>query len=83
MSGLIKGPARTPIAQQTRLGWILSGNVQTKTFNCHVVVNNLEDIAKHWELEDVVNSSSSHLTWAQYCKEYYQATTKRLEDGRY
>ncbi|KAF9406726.1 hypothetical protein HW555_013000, partial [Spodoptera exigua] len=52
MDGLIKGPSQAPIAQQTALGWILSGNV--RTFNCHIVTNNISDLSKYWEIEDSI-----------------------------
>ncbi|KAH9638724.1 hypothetical protein HF086_013996 [Spodoptera exigua] len=83
MDGLIKGPSQAPIAQQTALGWILSGNV--RTFNCHIVTNNISDLSKYWEIEDVEpSSSSSSLTSEeQYCEEFYQQTTRRLDTGRY
>ncbi|KAH9629138.1 hypothetical protein HF086_008587 [Spodoptera exigua] len=82
MDGLIKGPSQAPIAQQTALGWILSGNV--RTFNCHIVTNNISDLSKYWEIEDVEPSSSSSLTSEeQYCEEFYQQTTRRLDTGRY
>ncbi|CAG9134447.1 unnamed protein product [Plutella xylostella] len=81
MSGLIKGPNMAPIAQQTRMGWILSGSV--KTFNCHVVVNNLSDISQYWELEEINNQPDDLTQDEQYCEEFYQSTTRRLEDGRY
>lgn len=81
MSGLIKGPSMAPIAQQTKLGWILSGNV--KTFNCHVVINNLSDLSQYWELEDVNDNSPVSSPEEQYCEQLYQSTTTRLPDGRY
>lgn len=81
MSGLIKGPAQAPIAQQTKLGWILSGNV--RTFNCHVVINNLKDIAQYWEMEDIQDEQSVLSKEEEYCEQLYQSTTKRLSDGKY
>ncbi|CAG9133832.1 unnamed protein product [Plutella xylostella] len=80
MSGLIKGPTQAPIAQQTKLGWVLSGNV--RTFNCNVVINNLADIKKYWEIEDIQDKSSV-CEADEKCEKFYQATTRRLESGRY
>lgn len=80
MSGLVKGPPKAPIAQQTKLGWILSGNVMK--FNCFAVLNNLDGISKFWEIEDIGQSSSMTID-EQFCEEYYQNTTRRLESGRY
>ncbi|KAF9807251.1 hypothetical protein SFRURICE_002848 [Spodoptera frugiperda] len=48
--GIIKQDKSHPVAQQTRLGWILCGNVQT--FHCNVVINNTDDIQKFWLIEE-------------------------------
>lgn len=83
MNGLVKGEVNEPMAQQTRLGWILSGNV-TKTFNCNVVVNEVNDLSKYWEVEDINGDACNSMTSEErYCEEFYTATTKRLSDGRY
>ncbi|CAK1602040.1 unnamed protein product [Parnassius mnemosyne] len=69
-----------PIAQQTRLGWILCGN--TKTYQCNVILNNIEQIEKFWETEDI----TEHFDLSEedlQCIQYYEETTKRLSDGRY
>ncbi|XP_075990192.1 uncharacterized protein LOC142985834 [Anticarsia gemmatalis] len=81
MSGLIKGPVQAPIAQQTKLGWILSGNV--RTFACHVVVNDVDSISKFWEVEDIRDSSPSLSSANLYCEEHYQSTPRKLESGQY
>lgn len=83
MSGLIKGPAQAPIAQQTKLGWILSGNV--KTFACHVVVNDVDSISKFWHSSKMIihEPTLSLSAEDQYCEEFYQSTTRRLESGQY
>lgn len=79
-NGLRKGPSTAPIAQQTRLGWILSGNV--KTFQCNIALKILPDLSKYWEIEDIANDtvlSNEDI----YCEELFQKTTKRREDGSY
>lgn len=81
MGGLIKGTKQQPIAQQTKLGWILSGPVTT--FNCHVVLNGVEDIANYWEVEEIASETTSLTQQEMYCEELYVNTTKRLPDGRY
>ncbi|KAJ0169226.1 hypothetical protein K1T71_015256 [Dendrolimus kikuchii] len=81
MSGLIKGPTMAPIAQQTRLGWIISGNV--RTFNCHVVLNNIKDLSQYWEMEEISDTTSALTPEEQYCEDLYQSSTRRLENGRY
>ncbi|XP_048479080.1 uncharacterized protein LOC125488978 [Plutella xylostella] len=80
MNGLLKGSSSEPIAQQTKLGWIISGRV---TFNCNVVIHNLEDISTYWELENVMDDNSDMTKRDQYCEEFYNKTTNRLSDGRY
>ncbi|XP_072933674.1 uncharacterized protein [Epargyreus clarus] len=72
--------ATLPTAQQTQLGWILSGNV--KTFQCNVVINNLEEIQRFWEIEDIADSSELSLE-DEHCLNFYQDTTARRKDGRY
>lgn len=66
VEGLIKGPPGSPVAQNTRLGWILSGQIHSEpaddSENCHsntavTVVsmhaecNENELLRKFWELE--------------------------------
>ncbi|XP_063830297.1 uncharacterized protein LOC135079574 [Ostrinia nubilalis] len=81
MNGLIKGPHQAPIAQQTKLGWILSGNVQR--FNCHVVINDVDNLSRFWEVEAINDTSSNMSEQEIYCEDLYQATTRRLDNGRY
>lgn len=81
MSGLVKGTHQSPIAQQTKLGWILSGHV--RTFTCNVAIKTFDDIKKYWEVEDINESSETLTADEQYCEDLFQTTTKRLEDGRY
>lgn len=80
MSGLLKGSSSEPIAQQTRLGWILSGRV---TLNCNVVIQNLDDIQTYWEMEDILDDKNDMTTQEQFCEDLYCQTTNRLPDGRY
>ncbi|KAL0892639.1 hypothetical protein ABMA27_014364 [Loxostege sticticalis] len=83
MSGLLRGKTNEPIAQQTKLGWILSGNVSS-TFNCHVVISNMEDMSRFWEIEEVTDNNMTKLTEReQWCEDFYESTTKRGQDGRY
>lgn len=84
MGGLIKGPPKAPIAQQTRLGWILSGDVDTSNkYQCNVVIQDLESISKYWELEDISTSNDNLSVEDKYCEDFYTATTKRLDNGCY
>lgn len=81
MSGLIKGSDGEPVAQLTKLGWILSGRV--KTFNCNVVLNGIEDIANYWEIEEISTDTETLTEQEHFCEDLYTKTTRRLPDGRY
>ncbi|XP_059047784.1 uncharacterized protein LOC131843186 [Achroia grisella] len=83
LDGLIKVHRDEPIAQRTELGWIVSGRVGIKTFNCHVVINDLSEISQYWEIEDITSSLSPLSEGEQRCENIYMDTTKRLEDGKY
>ncbi|XP_048481675.1 uncharacterized protein LOC125489576 [Plutella xylostella] len=81
LDGIIKGEVQSqPIAQQTHLGWILFGTVSK--FHCNVVINNLDDIKRFWEMEDITEQSTLSKD-DQFCVELYQKTTTRQSDGRY
>lgn len=78
--GIIRPEKSQPVAQQTRLGWILCGNVQT--FQCNVVLNKVDDIQRFWSIEDI-SESLDMSEEDQECLQYFKETTKRQEDGRY
>ncbi|XP_069358461.1 uncharacterized protein [Maniola hyperantus] len=98
VEGLIRGPPGTPIAQNTKLGWILSGQVSEEsetrdTLNCYTTIiamhaqNNDEEfnLKKFWELEsDNFTLSKNHRTVEeQRCEDFFQETTTRDSEGRY
>lgn len=78
--GIIKQGKTQPVAQQTRLGWILCGNVQQ--FQCNVIINNIEDIQRFWTMEDIAENTNMSEDDHQ-CVEYYTNTTKRQDNGQY
>ncbi|XP_075979929.1 uncharacterized protein LOC142979055 [Anticarsia gemmatalis] len=79
--GTIRGSnTASPLAQQTQLGWILCGGIQT--FQCNVIINNLADIQQFWQIEDIQEQKEMS-TEDQLSVEYYTSTTKRLESGHY
>lgn len=80
LGGIIKGDDTQPMAQQSQLGWILCGNI--KSFQCNVVLNNLEDIRRFWEIEDIAECSQMSSEDA-HCLQQYKTETKRQENGRY
>uniref|UniRef100_A0A2H1VAB3 1-phosphatidylinositol 4-kinase n=1 Tax=Spodoptera frugiperda TaxID=7108 RepID=A0A2H1VAB3_SPOFR len=81
MEGICRENQNLPTAQQTRLGWILSGNVKS-SFQCNVVLNDLNEIERFWETEDITESSDLS-SEDQQCIKYYQETTSRRDDGSY
>jgi hypothetical protein len=80
LGGIIKGDETHPIAQQSLLGWILCGNM--RSYQCNVILNNLDEISRFWTIEDIAESSQMS-TEDQKCIQQYQATTKRQDNGRY
>lgn len=94
-TGIIKSPTATLIAQNTTLGWILSGVVHRSNINnsssytqpCVSVAHaqfNLDQILKQfWEIQDQTSTKKVLSPEEQQCEDFYKATTKRRADGRY
>lgn len=90
-TGVIKCPLQgAPVAQNTTLGWILSGqvgahaqpNISCTLVSMHTQVDQL--LRSFWELESEPSNNSKILSpEEQRCEEIYQATTTRDEFGRY
>ncbi|XP_013182507.1 PREDICTED: uncharacterized protein LOC106128591, partial [Papilio xuthus] len=96
LQGLIRGPPGYPLAQNTKFGWILSGEVEeagAQLETCHNVVVSLhsahsdesELLRKFWELEsDQYDIEKKYLTEEeQLCEKLFAETTRRDESGRY
>ncbi|XP_046963315.1 uncharacterized protein LOC124532456 [Vanessa cardui] len=91
--GLMRGPPGTPIAQNTRLGWILSGqascdretNTSCTIASLHTNITNEEfNLKQFWELESDNFTLEKQLTPDEKrCEEIFQETTKRDDFGRY
>ena len=91
--GLLKHPSmRGPIAQNTQLGWILSGRVEgdESSVNRHVVslhVTQLQEdqlLKQFWEIEREPDFIGKRMTKEELrCEEIFEKTTKRDEEGRY
>nr|XP_037875909.1 uncharacterized protein LOC119630468 [Bombyx mori] len=79
--GIIRHEKSQPVAQQTRLGWILCGTVQ-RTFQCNVVINNIDDIRQFWSVEAIAENSRMSQDDLD-CLQHYKNTTARNEEGRY
>lgn len=96
LEGLLKGPPGYPVAQNTKLGWILSGHVlsevqenseinKNKIVSMHVYkeANENDLLKKFWELESEPSSEKYLTEEEQNCEDIFAATTKRDESGRY
>lgn len=91
LEGLVKGPPGTPVAQKTKLGWILSGEIPSSAISrpvCYHTVVQSADVndllRKFWELESEPSVPSVILTKEeQKCEDFYSKTTKRDATGRY
>ncbi|XP_049877869.1 uncharacterized protein LOC126375069 [Pectinophora gossypiella] len=92
--GLMKNPTDTAIAQDTYLGWILSGTVGGKHFqtsqqsvvlNTTVQVEDVDILKRFWELEAEPTLSKTKLLTCeeQACEDHFNATTDRDGTGRY
>ncbi|XP_014216680.1 uncharacterized protein LOC106645350 [Copidosoma floridanum] len=91
IDGLVKGPAGTPIAQNSMFGWILTG-APTNSQSCHhssvQVFHTYTEpsldkfMEKFWEIEEV--PQERHLTpEEQFCEDYFSLTYTRNPQGRF
>lgn len=92
--GLSQGSPGFPVAQNTAFGWILSGQIPSKSdsnIHCHHVIISMSDQAddnkllrQFWEIESVVPGSPKILSVdEQQCEDIYSQTTSKDESGRY
>lgn len=89
MSGIIKAEDNAFVAQETELGWIISGPIGRRkpAINraiCMVATTNEidEKLQKFWEIEEI--GEGRILTeMEQKCVDHFESTIKRGEDGVY
>ncbi|XP_022832838.1 uncharacterized protein LOC111360825 [Spodoptera litura] len=91
--GIVKSPSCNLMAQNTTLGWVLSGVVSTSNESSNLPTNNIsvhcaqfnEDhlLKKFWELEEQTSTKKIFSPEEQKCEELYTKTTKRDDTGRY
>ncbi|XP_076661083.1 uncharacterized protein LOC143364873 [Halictus rubicundus] len=91
LDGLRKGKVNEPTAQNTTLGWILSGPVPSLTssapaalanFHCNVSANLDTEFRRFWEVEElpiVTRLSPAELK----CEDHFQRTHSRTSNGQY
>ncbi|XP_029159530.1 uncharacterized protein LOC114937575 [Nylanderia fulva] len=88
--GLKKGNRHEPIAQQTTLGWILSGVVGETTTGHHVHTHQcqIEDdvsilVRRFWEQEELQRPSQLFSKADQECEDHFLRHHTRTANGRY
>lgn len=89
--GIKKGGINSPIAQRTKLGWIISGPTDNNTSSetsqvYHISIDNeLHDLLQRfWKLEEISSLNTASLTTdEQECEKHYQLTHSRDQNGRY
>lgn len=89
-SGLIKSQSRCLIAQNTALGWIISGKVSpsstsaTRVISLHTQLREDDLLKQFWELEKEPECNKKMLTEEEMrCEEIFNLTTTRGQDGRF
>jgi len=93
LSGVQKGNAGQPIAQNSAFGWIISGlinvDMSTTRSSAHLVVHHCtslyslsEEIQRFWETEEIP-SSLSLTPQDQQCEDHFCSTRSRDSSGRY
>ncbi|XP_072757717.1 uncharacterized protein [Anoplolepis gracilipes] len=89
--GFKRGEGKSPIAQCTKLGWIISGptDMNSSSNQAHghhvsvdVELHNL--LQRFWTLDEIPNSTTSSLsTDDQKCERHFRETHSRDQQGRY
>lgn len=89
--GLKKGPRGSPVAQNTHLGWILSGQLTsdetTQSYTITIsMCNCIEDnnlLQRFWEIESDVTCNNTLTDEEVQCEQHFVNTHRRDEEGRY
>ncbi|XP_075167722.1 uncharacterized protein LOC142239851 [Haematobia irritans] len=69
------------VAQNTKLGWILSGTVRMKPGNNSIRSAATTTIERFWEIEEVEDEEA--LVEDDYCLKLYEDTTRVVSSGRF
>ncbi|GFV01132.1 integrase catalytic domain-containing protein [Trichonephila clavipes] len=79
----IFGPARTPTAIPTKLGYILSGKIYAPPLKESIVNSSLNDqLLELWKLEEVPKTNAK-IQIPDPCEESFSKSVKRNNEGRY
>jgi hypothetical protein len=86
---LRRGGTLEPIAQHTRLGWILLGAVGTSqvasvsSLQCSTMEDLATFVRRFWEWEEPPRTALPLSAEEQGCEYFFSQTHQRLSDGRY
>ncbi|XP_012271144.2 uncharacterized protein LOC105694768 [Orussus abietinus] len=94
LEGLRKGCAGAPLAQQTAVGWVLSGPTggttyettgptTAQSFQCTSQKGLYKALQRFWELEEAPTRQYSLTAEETACEDHYARTVRRDGDGRY
>ena len=93
LEGLIHGPPRTPVAQATTLGWILTGPITDRgnlsraktavTLQCSTDADISEILQRFWAIEEVSTPITPLNDDEKACEEHFAQTHSRDDSGRY
>lgn len=91
LDGIIKHPEGNLVAQNTILGWVVSGRMTQEAMsarkhitNLHAQVKDDELLRQFWEVEREPNNIQRKFSKEEEkCEELYDATTVRDEEGRF
>ncbi|XP_037293643.1 uncharacterized protein LOC119189067 [Manduca sexta] len=77
-----------PYLQNSKLGWLLSGPIDSKFLRSNHVVCNISQtldnqLRKFWELEEIQFNDDNLTEDERQCEENFMRTTKRDVDGRF
>ncbi|XP_024883926.1 uncharacterized protein LOC112462412, partial [Temnothorax curvispinosus] len=89
--GLRRGGNGEPVAQNTTLGWIISGSVgelssghSAQAFQCRVEEDLADMVRRFWEQDEIPSTSSVILSQEdRECAEHFARTHRRNASGRY
>lgn len=87
LPGHIESVISNLIAQETILGWVISGSIRTKS-NLEITtlctsINIDQSLTKFWELDQIIKETPTQSPNDIYCEEHFLNNFSRNTDGRY